>query len=140
MINRFEGVHRFLSNFYGAPVEFEGLSYPSVEHAFVAAKTLVQSERVHIAHIGTAREVKAYGQKLKLRPDWEEVKLPIMEELLHKKFAHDKPLLRQALIDTGDQELIEGNWWGDRFWGVDLKTNQGQNHLGMLLMKIRSEL
>ena len=63
-----------------------------------------------------------------------------MEELLRKKFAHDKPLLRQALIDTGDQELIEGNWWGDRFWGVDLKTNQGQNHLGMLLMKIRSEL
>ena len=138
MINRFEGVHRFLSNFYGVPIEYEGLSYPSVEHAFVAAKTLNQSERVHISHIGTAREVKAYGRKLKLRPDWEQVKLGIMEDLLRKKFAW--PLLRQALIDTGDHELVEGNWWGDKFWGVDLKTNQGQNHLGMLLMKIRSEL
>lgn len=138
MINRFEGAHRFLSNFYTAPVEFEGLSYPSVEHAYVAAKTLDQNERVHIAHIGTAREVKAYGRKLKLRPDWEQVKLGIMEELLRKKFAW--PDLRQDLIDTGDHELIEGNWWGDKFWGVDLKTNQGKNHLGKLLMKIRSEL
>ena len=55
-------------------------------------------------------------------------------------FVSTHDTVRQALIDTGDQELIEGNWWGDRFWGVDLKTNQGQNHLGMLLMKIRSEL
>lgn len=139
MINRFEGNYRFLSNFYGAPVEFEGLTYPSVEHAFVAAKTLNQSERVHIAHIGTAREVKAYGRKLKLRPDWEQVKLGIMEELLRQKFTrHDE--LYAGLTSTGDQELVEGNWWGDKFWGVDLKTNQGQNHLGMLLMKIRSEL
>ena len=139
MINRFEGNYRFLSNFYGAPVEFEGLTYPSVKHAFVAAKTLNQSERVHIAHIGTAREVKAYGRKLKLRPDWEQVKLGIMEELLRQKFTrHDE--LYAGLTSTGDHELVEGNWWGDKFWGVDLKTNQGQNHLGMLLMKIRSEL
>lgn len=139
MINRFEGIYRFLSNFYGAHVEFEGMIFPSVEHAYVAAKTLDQKQRVHIVHIGTAREVKAYGRKLKLRPDWEQVKLQIMEDLVRQKFTKDGNL-RQALIDTGNRELIEGNWWGDKFWGVDMKTNQGENHLGKLLMKIRSEL
>lgn len=138
MISKFDDQYRFLSNFWFVPIVMDDLVFPSVEHAFQAAKTLDKNDRVRIAHLGTAREAKAYGRKLKLRPDWEEVKLPIMEELLRKKFAW--PLLRQALIDTGDQELIEGNWWGDRFWGVDLKTNQGQNHLGMLLMKVRSEL
>lgn len=139
MIDKFEGNYRFLSNFYGAPVRFEGITYPSVEHAYVAAKTLVQSERVHISHIGTAREVKAYGRKLKLRPDWEQVKLSIMEELVRQKFTR-WPGLQQMLLDTGDQGLIEGNWWGDTFWGIDLKTQKGKNHLGKILMKVRSEL
>lgn len=139
MIDRFEGVHRFLSNFYTAEVEFEGLSFPSVEHAYVAAKTLDRNERVGIAHIGTAREVKAIGRKLKLRPDWEQVKLPIMEDLVRQKFTR-WPMLRQALLDTGDQELIEGNWWHDKFWGIDLKTREGENHLGKILMRIRQEL
>ena len=139
MINRFEGNYRFLSNFYGAPVEFEGLTYPSVEHAFVAAKTLDQNKRVHISHIGTAREVKAYGRKLSLRPDWEQVKLSIMEDLVRQKFTH-WPGLQQMLLDTGDQELIEGNWWHDKFWGIDLKTREGENHLGKILMKVRAEL
>ena len=139
MIDKFEDTYRFLSNFYGAPVEFEGLTYPSVEHAFVAAKTLAESERVHISHIGTAREVKAYGRKLKLRPDWEQVKLSIMEDLVRQKFTRHENLWA-ALTSTGDQELIEGNWWGDTFWGIDLKTRKGENHLGKILMKVRSEL
>jgi len=139
MINRFDGEYRFLSNFWTVPIEFEGLSFPSVEHAFVAAKTLDQNERVHIAHIGTAREVKAYGRKLKLRPDWEEVKVSVMTQLVTQKFTNYSGLKRR-LLETGDQELIEGNWWGDKFWGVDLKTGIGQNKLGKILMDVREEL
>lgn len=139
MINRFEGVHRFLSNFYGCPIEFEGITYPSVEHAYVAAKTEDERTRQIIAGIGTAREVKAYGRKLKLRPGWNEMRLQVMEDLVRQKFTVH-PMLRQALIDTGDHELVEGNYWGDTFWGVDLRTGIGHNHLGRILMKVRSEL
>src|SRR5690606_34665747 len=121
MINRFEGVHRFLSNFYGCPIEFEGITYPSVEHAYVAAKTEDEEKRKIIAGIGTAREVKAYGRRLKLRPGWNEMRLQVMEDLVRQKFTVH-PMLRQALIDTGDHELVEGNYWGDTFWGVDLRT------------------
>jgi predicted NAD-dependent protein-ADP-ribosyltransferase YbiA (DUF1768 family) len=59
-----------------------------------------------------------------------------METLLRQKFAH--PELRAKLKETNDAELVEGNWWGDRFWGVC--RGEGENHLGKLLMKIRAEL
>ena len=44
-------------------------------------------------------------------------------------------LLEPLLLATGDAELIEGNNWGDTYWG---KCNgQGLNRLGILLMQIR---
>lgn len=74
---------------------------------------------------------------MQLRPDWEEAKVGIMEELVRLKFtAHAD--LRARLLATGDAELIEGNNWNDRFWGVC--RGQGQNQLGLILMKVRSEL
>lgn len=139
MIDRFDGNYRFLSNFWTIAITFEGLSFPSVEHAYVAAKTLDQNERVHICHIGTAREVKAYGQKLQLRPDWDQVKLKIMEDLVRQKFSKSITL-RDALVATGTQEIVEGNYWGDKYWGIDLKTGEGENHLGKIIMKVRDEL
>lgn len=139
MIDRFDGPYRFLSNFYSSLVEFEGINYPSVEHAFVAAKTEDIREREHIAGIGTAREVKAYGRKLKLRPGWNDMRLQVMEDLVRQKFTRH-PLLMKGLMDTDDRVLVEGNYWGDAFWGVDLKTNAGLNHLGKILMKVREEL
>ena len=45
--------------------------------------------------------------------------------------------LRSLLVATGDRELIEGNTWGDTFWGVDKNTGQGENHLGRILMELR---
>ena len=139
MIKEFTGIYRFLSNFYISLIGFEGMSYPSVEHAFVAAKTLDINERTHIARLLSAAEAKKYGRKVKLRPDWEQVKLQIMEDLVRQKFTK-WPLLKQALLDTGDQQLFEGNTWGDRFWGVDSVTLRGENHLGEILMKIRKEI
>ena len=84
-------------------------------------------------------EAKSRGRQITLRPDWEEVKLGIMEEIVRVKFTQNHAL-RQQLLDTGDRELREGNNWHDTFWGVDLRTGKGENHLGKILMKIRSEL
>ena len=44
---------------------------------------------------------------------------------------------REKLLDTGNAELQEGNNWGDRYWGVDLKTGYGENRLGRIIMKVR---
>jgi ribA/ribD-fused uncharacterized protein len=146
-IDRFSGTYRFLSNFFPSQITFGGVRYYSVEHGFQAAKTLdpVKRAPLTIAH-GTetswsTSKAKVYGRKLELRPDWEDVKFKVMEQLLREKFtAH--PDLGRKLLATDNRELIEGNIWGDRIWGMvkvdDVWT--GENHLGKTLMKIREEL
>jgi ribA/ribD-fused uncharacterized protein len=136
IIFSFMGEHRFLSNFWPARVIFEGETYPSVEHAYQAAKTLNKVERRRIRDLPTARAAKYAGRHLELRPDWDQVKLGIMEQLLKSKFSD--PDLDVALRKLRGVELIEGNWWGDTYWGVC--NGVGENHLGKLLMKIRDYL
>lgn len=134
-INSFHGEHRFLSNFWPAQVILDGVTYPTVEHAYVAAKTLDLDVREQIAAVEKPGDVKRFGRKLTLRPDWEDVKLPVMIDLVHQKFA--APDLQAMLIGTGDAELIEGNNWNDTFWGVC--RGVGQNHLGKILMAERDK-
>ena len=62
-----------------------------------------------------------------------------MKDIVREKFKQNDDLMRMLLIDTGNEELVEGNYWGDSFWGVDLKTNEGENHLGIILMELRDE-
>ena len=135
-IRRFFGEYRFLSNFYPVCINMDGIEYPSVEHAYQAAKTVDRRERVAIAKCATAGEAKKLGQKCAIRPDWDAVKIEIMRGLLKKKFSYRR--LKKALLDTGEAYLEEGNNWGDRFWGAC--NDIGENHLGKLLMEIRDEL
>ncbi len=134
-ITRFFGKYSFLSNFYHTVVQLNGVDYPSVENAYQAAKLEPQYREVFCRC--SAGDAKTYGRRAGLRPDWEQVKLSIMEDLLRQKFTLGTRLASK-LLETGTQELIEGNYWGDDFWGVC--TSKGQNHLGKLLMKIRTEL
>ena len=137
MIKEFQGQYRFLSNFWYANVVLDGHTYPSVEHAYVAAKTLSHTERFRFMDPAIKPgQVKQMGRKLKLRDDWEQVKLGIMEDLVRQKFNVSP--LKEMLLMTNQQILIEGNRWGDTFWGVC--NGKGQNHLGEILMKVRSEL
>lgn len=136
-IGPFVGSARFLSNFFPVQIRFEGMSYPSVEHAFQAAKTLRADERQRIRACPTAAEAKQTGRTLSLRPDWETIKLEVMEQLLRQKFT-THAALRDQLKSTRPHALVEDNTWGDTFWGVC--KGQGANHLGRLLMSIRDEL
>jgi len=133
MIAEFQGQYRWLSNFHLTPVVYEGQVYPSSENAYQAAKTL--GDRSAFLHV-TPGVSKKLGRRVKLRPDWEAVKVDVMRDVLRSKFA--LPDLAQMLLETGDQPLIEGNTWNDTFWGVC--RGKGQNRLGLLLMEIRSEL
>lgn len=136
IIEYFSGEYRFLSNFYPVLIRLPDGDYPSVEHAYQASKTEHPGQRAIIRGLRTPGEAKRFGRGVDIVPNWDIIKLSTMEELLRLKFA--QPSLRHRLFATGSQELIEGNHWGDTFWGV--YNGQGQNQLGKLLMKIRSEL
>lgn len=138
MIDSFSGEYRFLSNFYPAEVEFEGMMYPSTEHAYQAAKTLDLKSRAMFQG-GTAGQAKRLGQVIILRDDWtnDNVKISVMYAVLLDKFTRHQDL-RKQLIATSPNELIEGNTWNDTFWGVC--DGKGKNHLGKLLMSIRQEI
>ena len=137
-IHRFSGAYEFLSNFYEMPTMIlrEGLRYRTVEHAFQAAKTLDDKLRGKIRDAATPNQAKKLGRAVKLRSDWNDVRIMVMEDLLRLKFAI--PLMRKKLLDTGDLELVEGNDWQDRFWGVC--DGQGENQLGKALMRVRDEI
>ena len=141
MIDFFDGEYAFLSNFYNASCIFEGKLYPTVEHAFQAAKSLDHAEREWIAAAGSPGLAKRLGRRINLRPDWEKVKFNVMEECLRSKFAD--PVLKQKLLATGDEELVEGNYWHDNTYGncscEKCKDIVGRNMLGNILMKLRTE-
>jgi ribA/ribD-fused uncharacterized protein len=136
-INSFRGENSFLSNMSGSSFKVGQETYPTVEHFFQAMKTTDPAERAKILATKTAGEAKKIGKTVTLRKNWNQIREEVMETGLRAKFQQN-PELKKRLIDTGDVNLIEGNTWGDTFWGeVDGK---GQNKLGKLLMKIRDEL
>lgn len=136
MITSFSGEYRFLSNFWVHPILFEGMIYPSNEHAYVAAKTIVLSERELIQKLETPAEAKKYGRTIDLRPGWNQLKVNIMRFLVSEKFKDES--LFQKLKETAPHDLIEGNNWGDTFWG-QCPLGEGCNWLGKLLMETRDD-
>lgn len=126
------------SNFTPCRVFLDNVVYPSVEHAYQAAKTLDLAQRAHIRELPTAGAAKAAGRRVTMRADWDAVKIDVMRSLLRQKFALGSTFALQ-LLHTGTCELVEVNTWGDRFWG-ECPRGSGANHLGKLLMQRRAEL
>lgn len=136
MIDSFRGKYRFLSNFYPSVVVLDGVEYVTIEHAFQAAKTDDQADRLIIGTAYGPAAAKRAGRMVQLRPDWEDVKVSVMLSLLRQKFDDDR--LCRKLLATRDDHLVEGNTWGDTYWGVC--DGHGSNMLGKLLMQVRQEL
>lgn len=132
----FFGEYRFLSNFWYVDVVLDGEQYPTVEHAYQAAKTNDPSARGLIRAAATPGIAKRMGKSVSLRPDWEAIKVEIMRDLIEQKFARSD--LRGLLLATGDKYLEETNTWGDTFWGVC--NGRGFNGLGSILMYVRSQI
>lgn len=136
-ITEFQGKHRFLSNFWPASVILGGIEYPTVEHAYQAAKSIDPDYRKRVLACERPGKAKRLSRSVTLRSDWESVKVDVMFDLVKQKFTRHEHL-KNLLFDTGNSMLIEGNKWGDTFWGVC--RGQGQNHLGKILMTIRKEI
>lgn len=134
IIDSFRNEYYFLSNFYEAPITFDGITYLNNEAAFQAQKVLSGRER--FANLNPS-EAKHLGRRVSLRPDWESVKVNLMRDIVRAKFAQNEDL-REKLLNTGDAYLVEGNDWGDKIWGQ--VNGAGQNLLGQILMEVREEL
>ena len=139
-IDRFHGEYRFLSNFWYATTVYDGVVYRTSEHAFQAAKFLNPAHRRMVQSQATPAMAKNFARHnlaRQRREDWDAVKIGVMRDCLRSKFLGNLDLGKR-LAATGGAELIEGNTWGDTFWGVC--NGQGENHLGKLLMDIRGAL
>ena len=87
----------------------------------------------------TPGEAKKLGRECPLREDWEEIKDDVMWYVLQTKFRAGSDC-RKWLLETGEAELIEGNWHGDSYWGFCFKRQIGANVLGHLLMELREAI
>lgn len=167
MIAGFRNEYRFLSNFYNVPVTYNGIVYKNSEAAFQAAKfthltpdiiretvspsiidgygfDLTDDRCVeHAFAVISAGDAKKLGRKLPIRPDWDDVKFDIMREIVYNKFANND-YLKRMLLATGNEQLVERNWWHDNIWGDcacdRCKSITGKNMLGIILIETRERL
>ena len=130
--------YRWLSNMTRVNIHHKGLCYPSTENFYQAMKYRDHETRLHIARISPFASKKYSRDWRMTNENFDDLKLEIMLFAQRKKYQQEP--FRSMLLATGDCLLEEGNWWGDRFWGVDIKTREGDNNLGKLIMQVRSEL
>ena len=129
----FQREFRFLSNFWPAEVTLRGIKAKTVEHAYQAAKVSDEDMFESIMTCGSPGKAKRLGRGCELRPDWEDIKEAVMLSLLMQKFQDSE--LENRLAQTGNRKLVEGNSWGDIYWGQ--VAGKGKNRLGILLMFVR---
>lgn len=146
--------YRYLSNFHLCTIKYDGYIYPSSEHCYMAQKTNDYKEKYRLSVHGglTVSQAKQFGQTVKLIDDWDNKRLPIMQEVVLQKFKQNKDIARK-LLTTGNKYLEETNYWRDKFWGSHVPAKHernynlindgevyGKNNLGKILMKVRREL
>lgn len=137
MINKFEGKYHFLSNFFIKPITYNGLKFTNVEAAFQSQKTLDLNEQAAFQEMNPSQAKSAGRRIINLRPDWTTTERDrVMTELCRIKFSN--PEMKTLLLQTGNEELVEGNDWGDIYWGI--YNGIGFNKLGKILMQIREEI
>lgn len=136
-IDLFREEYEFLSNFYPAKIMYGGINYCNAEAAYQAQKCEDSQERQKFSEL-YGNQAKELGRSVQTRVDWEKIKIKVMEEIIEAKFSQN-PLLARRLLETGKKTLVEGNNHKDLFWGADLKTGEGENHLGKILMNLREK-
>lgn len=119
-------------------VEYNGSIFQSSEAAYMSRKNNSKAWLDLCVNTKDGRVIKKASHYIYIIKKWPDIKLVVMEEVLRIKFAI--PELKDLLLSTGDLPIFEGNTWGDYFWGCHFETLEGENNLGKLLMKIRSDL
>ena len=139
MIKEFQNEYRQLSNFAPVKINIDGVEYPSVEHAYMSAKSDDIEQKKFCSNTNNkASDVKKQSRNIRLIKDQDNIKINIMKECIKQKFSQEP--YKTKLIETGNQHIQEGNMQNDKFQGVCLKTNKGENNLGKLIMEFRESL
>lgn len=139
MIRKFDKEYKWLSNFAPCTIVLNGITYPSVEHAYMSAKS--NDVRWYLKCTDESIKpgtIKKLSRGILLVSNWDSIKIEVMRDCLKQKFSQEP--YKTLLIETGDVFIQEGNFWGDTFWGVDLNTKTGENRLGKMIMEIRDKL
>ncbi len=137
MIGPFKGEYKFLSNFYPSPLVYRGWQCPTAEHAYQASKALSIFDRNEVLAAPTPGEAKRIGSKINTHNAWKGSRTRFMRAAVSAKFRQNTDLAKK-LLATGNEELVEINYWGDTFWGVC--NGKGKNLLGRILMEIRDQV
>ncbi len=132
-----------------------GILVPSSEHVYMADRFVDPELQVIIANArGPVGDTRAYADGLAAKnlaheyikngaeqlAEWDVAKIGVMYIAVSRKFRANLAIA-DMLIATDQEELVEGNDWEDRFWGVDPPgSTNGENNLGKILMRVRSEL
>ena len=141
----------FLSNFYDLEThikddEYSDISYSTIEHYYQSHKVYSHDCKYMISNhpkkglknfVNSLHEATIYCNRVKVNRN-RQLAINVMKSGLMFKFSKHNPTLRRKLIDTDGIELVEYNTWGDKFFGVDIRTGKGYNHLGKILMDIRT--
>lgn len=151
MITRFADDMSFLSNFAlcEKPLTLDEGKHKhyTVESAYQSAKNpSVKWQKFCEEHTREPGVCRHEGRHQTLVPNWDVVRVRVMRRLLNQKFQ--QPDMKEKLLATGDKYLIEGNNWGDSFWGAvrvydddgRIINYKGENRLGIMLMNIRAAL
>lgn len=138
MIDNFElEEYHFLSNFYEHQFKYMGWDFATSEHAYQAMKATSTKDLEFVAAAETPAGAKKRGRKIKCRDNWDKEKYEVMKSIIQVKFF-SSIALSTLLIETENETLVEGNWWGDTYWGVC--KGGGENKLGYILMEVRDTL
>lgn len=156
-VEKFRGQFFPFSNMYPLPVPIRAdcdIWVPSSEHAYMANRfsSLRIQRRVAQAR-GDKSDARSYRDALAakrlahryirdgalLAVETDEERVELMERVVYQKIERNIGV-RALLLSTGNEEIYEGNEWGDRFWGVSPPGSlEGENHLGRILMKLRED-
>jgi predicted NAD-dependent protein-ADP-ribosyltransferase YbiA (DUF1768 family) len=125
-ITSFKSEYSFLSLEYPYRIDFRGDLYPTLLHAFLAARATNSMDRTYIRRNSSTAKALKRGFKVAWRADWDVVEYQTLLVLTRVKFPPGTKLAAK-LLDTGDAELVEGKVGITQF-------------LGPVLMKVRADL
>jgi ribA/ribD-fused uncharacterized protein len=137
-INFLENRFHDLSPFSAHEIEIDGVVYKTAEHAYQALR-VIEEERDSVMSARSPMDAWRLGNQFKaegkLVSDFD--KDSLMEKIFRAKLAQHEDI-KEALRISGNRELLKV-YREDSYWGTGL-DGQGQNKMGNLWMKLRSEL
>lgn len=88
-----------MNNDYPSEVYYKGMLYPSVSHAFQAARTELPHIRKKISMADSLEELYELASKIENPADWESNRLKAMEAIVRDKFIRHR-MLKDKLKST----------------------------------------